>query len=241
MKVLVTGHDGFVGSHLVPYLRDKGHDVVLFKDNLLAENISIEDVDVVIHMAALTSVHDSITNPDDFYDVNLFGTMAIVDAIKDRKIPMINFSSSSAADPLSNAYARSKFLAEQYVHHETVTLRPFNIYPGRDDMLIKKLEAGVVTSINGKHFRDWIHVNDVCALVERLLHNMTPWYGKRIDVGSGKSISVLAVARKYGYQGHVNYDPTPHERDETQADVEYITEILGSTPRSPFDDLASGL
>ena len=98
MKFVVTGGVGFVGSHLVKLLVNKGHQVTIIdnlhkgkKENLdgvwdkveflkmdiqdfnsMEENM--RDIDGVFHQAALTVVQDSFTMPEEYHNVNVRGT-----------------------------------------------------------------------------------------------------------------------------------------------------------------------
>ena len=105
MKILVTGGAGFIGSHLIDYLIDKGHDIVCI-DSLISghqENIQghidsgkcqfikgdIRDkelimnnlpvVDLIYHMAADPDVRMSVPNPMGSYDQNMNGTMNLLE------------------------------------------------------------------------------------------------------------------------------------------------------------------
>ena len=106
LRVLVTGGAGFIGSHMVDRLVKDGCNVRVI-DNLSTgklDNIqgllsagkvdfvkgdirdaslvakSVDDVDAVIHFAAVTSVPFSVANPDLTFDVNLLGTLNLLRA-----------------------------------------------------------------------------------------------------------------------------------------------------------------
>lgn len=153
MKCLITGGAGYIGSVLTDLLTHHGHEVVIY-DNLstspggsflhpkarfvmgdvrskeLVHRI-IKDAkpDFLIHMAALTSVTDSIQNPNQFFDVNTVGTFRILEALKDFPEVKLIFSSTAAVygskgDPLvketstlapENSYGLSKLQAEQMI------------------------------------------------------------------------------------------------------------------------------
>jgi len=172
MKCLVTGGAGFIGSNLVNELIGDGHEVVII-DNLSTgkkENINpkaefhnidicdmhvkglcsmFEDVDVVFHTAAKARVQPSIDNPIDFNNVNVGGTLNMLQACVDYGVNRFVYSSSSSVygdvkqlptpeehgtNPMS-PYALQKLIGEQYcklyseLHGlETVCLRYFNVY-----------------------------------------------------------------------------------------------------------------
>jgi nucleoside-diphosphate-sugar epimerase len=178
MKVLVTGGAGFIGSHVVDKLMLDGHDVVVL-DNLFSGNMkniehhmnearfrfvkgdirqaltvekAIEGVDAVIHEAAIVSVPLSIENPVLTNEVNVKGTLNLLEASIKAKIKRFVYVSSCAVygdisklpinedapvRPLS-PYASSKLTAEEHCtgffeDHglETVRLRYFNVYGPR--------------------------------------------------------------------------------------------------------------
>ena len=126
MKYAVTGGAGFIGSHLIKNLVERGNEVIVI-DNLNTgkkqniEKISkkidffevdirdfsaIEDilknVDGVFHEAALASVQDSFRIPDEFFDVNVNGTENIFKIAKKLGIKVVYASSTSVyGNPIS--------------------------------------------------------------------------------------------------------------------------------------------
>lgn len=118
MKVLVTGGAGFIGSHVVDLLVQENCQVVII-DNLstgLIENLNpaakfikmdirsnqildlfiTEKFDSVIHLAAQTMVHKSLEMPDYDCDINISGTVNILEACRKTNVKRIVFSSTAA-------------------------------------------------------------------------------------------------------------------------------------------------
>ncbi|HMI87377.1 MAG TPA: SDR family oxidoreductase [Polyangiaceae bacterium] len=175
-KYLVTGAAGFIGSNLVAALAGRGEQVRAY-DNLatghwglvkrLASNASLiepitadvrdgvamaramEGVEVVFHQAALGSVPRSVENPAETDEVNVHGTVVVLDSARRAGVRRVIFAASSAAygdtptlpkhedmapGPLS-PYAVSKLSGEQYLRvfaslygMETLSLRYFNVF-----------------------------------------------------------------------------------------------------------------
>jgi len=173
MKVVVTGGAGFIGSHLVDLLLAKGREVLVIDNlvtgqrsqvpqeaifikgdvadpHLLAE--ALPGCDAVFHLAAVSSVQDSLDRPIEVHNTNLTATLALLEASVRHKVPRFVFSSSAAVygdtggeparedmtpKPMSH-YAVQKLASEHYcqVYHrlhglETVCLRYFNVYGPR--------------------------------------------------------------------------------------------------------------
>ena len=119
MKILVTGGAGFIGSHIVEYLVQRGDNVTIL-DNLNTgkiENMSkvknninfvngdirdyklleslVNDSDGVFHEAALASVQQSFKMQDEYFDVNVYGTENILKLAKEYGFKVVYASSSS--------------------------------------------------------------------------------------------------------------------------------------------------
>jgi UDP-arabinose 4-epimerase len=116
MKVLVTGGAGYIGSHGCKALAAAGHEVVVY-DNLITGHahavkwgpletgdirdrqrlegaIARHDPDLVMHFAALAYVADAMREPAEYYDVNVTGTLTLLEAMRRRGKDRIVFSSS---------------------------------------------------------------------------------------------------------------------------------------------------
>jgi nucleoside-diphosphate-sugar epimerase len=116
MKVLVTGHLGYIGVEAVPVLRAAGHEIVGLDTGLYNEcdfaappdevpTLQIRDfrdvkaehlagLDAVLHLAALSNDPLGDLNPDLTYDINLDGSIALARAAKEAGVSRFLFSSS---------------------------------------------------------------------------------------------------------------------------------------------------
>ena len=193
MNILLTCSDGFIGSHLFYALKEE-HNVYGFDlkngHNILQTDFP-KDIDLVIHLAGLSGVRDSLNRPTDYWTTNVIGTQRLFENYKDVRI--IYASSSTAHEPWKNPYAMSKYSMEQLNHNNAVGMRFTTVYgPGaRVDMLIPKILRNDVQYLNVNHIRDFIHVNDILSAVEIM---MTNTFRGVVDVGTGISNKLVDIA-----------------------------------------------
>lgn len=189
VRVLVTGGAGFIGSHIVDALVEHGARVIVLdnfstgsRENLkqVANHITImrgdvtdrttciiaaTDCSIIFHCAALTSVPESIENPQACFSTNIIGTHTMLEAARIVKARRIIFSSSAAVygnqegicredDPCfpTSPYGFSKqcgeLLCKQYAQIygiDTVCLRYFNVFGSRQNG--DAAHAGVVAKL----------------------------------------------------------------------------------------------
>lgn len=174
MRFLITGGAGFIGTALANYLVAGGHDVRVVDDlsagdpsrldprvlftrgdvrNLPMLWTVLQDVECVVHLAARVLVPESILYPQEYNEVNVGGTVALMTAVRDVGVPRVILASSGTVygnqpqqpvheglQPQPQApYAVTKIAAEHYLFTlgslygcETVALRIFNAYgPGQ--------------------------------------------------------------------------------------------------------------
>lgn len=116
MKVLVVGGAGYIGSVVTRQLQQDGHEVVVLDDCSTGHADSVPDgvelvrsdiaqaatvlgrggFDAVLHFAAKSLVGESVSKPSLYWQTNVCGTRALLDAITENDVPTLVFSSSAA-------------------------------------------------------------------------------------------------------------------------------------------------
>ena len=237
MNILLTGSEGFIGQHLQSFLKDKYNLICLDKktgNDLLNCDLDY-DVDLVIHLAGLSGVRDSLDNPVEYWTNNVVATYRIFKQFKNG--PKILYASSSTArEPWRNPYAMSKFYMETIAPHNALGMRFTTVYgPGaREQMLIPKILRDEVSYINVDHSRDFIHIEDVLTAIGFLIVNKIK-KRKVIDVGTGVSNKLIDIL------SHLNIDVkdkrmgTMFERKDNKAQIGVLSE-MGWVPKTNLLD-----
>lgn len=189
---------------------------------LVAELVG--DAEYVYHQAAQAGVRSSVQNPRKYDEVNVDGTLNVLDAARDTGVERVVFASSSSVygkpeylpydevhptTPVS-PYGASKLAAERYVcaYHEvydipTVALRYFTVYGPRmrPNMAISNFvsrclngEPPVVYG-DGTQTRDFTYIEDIIDVNLRLLADGDA-DGEALNIGSTDNIEILTLAKE---------------------------------------------
>ena len=199
MKVLVTGHKGFIGKQVFDFLSDifdvdgldRPDDIGDFAD------VGCADYDLIIHLAAYAALRDSVDNPDKFWENNVEKSKPIFDYCRKYNTRLLYASSAGAYGWWQNPYAITKKVNELMAPPNSVGMRFFHVWAeegSRDDMLYEMLKQGTAKYIT-RHKRDWVHVLDVVRAIATLIPSS---FTGTIDVGTGQTTSVIELAKAMG-------------------------------------------
>jgi len=230
--VLLTGAAGFTGRYLRKALESRGHQVVplgfewpnpVDLTDQAATESAVRDAqpDLVVHLAAVSFVgHD---NPEEFYRVNVFGTLNLLQALgglerPPRRVliassgnvygtPGIEVLDEAVCPAPVNHYANSKLAMEHMVRANwfnrlpIVITRPFNYTgPGQaTHFLIPKIvqhfrdRSAFIELGNLDVFRDFSDVDDVVAAYIALLESDVQ--SEIVNICSGRGTALLEVVR----------------------------------------------
>ena len=246
MRYIVTGGAGFIGSSIVKKLVARGDDVTVIdnlntgkeenlksvidkitflKDSILNRELlekQSQNIDGIFHQAALASVQDSFSKPDEYHDVNVNGTENILKLAKKNDFKVVYASSSSVygnperipikesdkKNPI-NPYAETKLKKEQLAIKysemgvKVIGLRYFNVfgkgqskeYAGVLKLFLERIRDKLPPKINGDgtQFRDFVYVEDVAdANIMSMDSDINHGF---YNVGTNTSITILDLAK----------------------------------------------
>lgn len=231
---LVTGAAGFTGKYAVNALTGRGYHVVgmglggpsgsewlscdLTDKAATRQSLSGITPDVVVHLAALAFVGEG--NPENFYRVNVVGTMNLLEALANLNRPPSRILIASSANVYGNIpgreltedtcpapvnhYAASKLAMEHMVRTwfdrlPIVVTRPFNYTgPGQDERFVVpkivnhyKRRAASIDLGDTSVERDFSDVEDVVEAYMRLLESDVR--SEVVNICTGKTVSVAAI------------------------------------------------
>ena len=242
MKILVTGGAGFIGSNLVPHLADLGHDVLVLDDLSSGQSAPnarprirfrrgdfldqatlrecLDGSDVVVHLAAMSGVMDSVADPAACFATNVEGTFRLLETARRCGIKQfVNASTGGAilgevAPPISEAmapmplspYGASKLATEGFCSAYSgsyglhcLSLRFSNIY-GPHSAHKKSVVAAFIKRAlsneplivygDGTQQRDYLYVGDLACGIAAAIDRGATG---TFQLGSGRPTSLLAL------------------------------------------------
>ena len=231
MRILVTGGAGFIGTNLIKRLVKEGHDVTSVDDystgrtenhipgvfyihqsvgSLLLEGQ--DDFQVIFHLAALSRIQPSFTDPQTTFISNVWGTQKVLEYAREKEVKVVYAGSSSKwHDPYQSPYAAYKYLGEEVckTYRKTYDMdveiaRFYNVYGPYEivdgDMAAvigifrNQIAEGKALTIvgDGKQRRDFTHVEDIVDGLYRIAMSNEK-HEDAWELGTGKNYSILEV------------------------------------------------
>lgn len=256
MKALVTGGAGFIGSTLVRLLLENDIEVCVY-DNLSTgyinnlKNLPIEfikgdirdkvsisdamcDIDLIFHLAANIGNVKSLNNPQQDSEVNVIGTLNVLDAARKNKVQRIVHSSSAAifgelmTNPIAedhpinpdSPYGVSKLAAEKHMlcygkiyDIQVVCLRYFNVYGVHQrydaygnviPIFANRLITGKPITVYGDGNQTRDFVNVKDVAKVNFLAGTSPHYNTVYNVGSGTQITINQLVQYVQAESGIN-------------------------------------
>ena len=278
MRILVTGGAGFVGTNLIKRLVKEGHDVHSLDnyDSGKEENhiegatyydcdieqitqwknrdsAELNEFDLCFHLAALSRIQPSFSNPSETFRVNTKGTQAVLDWAKQNQVKVIYAGSSSRwHNHTISPYATSKYLGEELCkmykksfNLEVEICRFYNVYGPYE--IVEGDWAAVIgiwrNQINnnepitivgdGEQRRDFTHVDDI---IDGLCKVSTTKHTQRDawELGTGTNYSINEVYKmfkdKFGVEC-INIAEQPGNYRETNRENDDALNLLGWKPQ----------
>jgi len=283
-RYLVTGGAGFIGSHIVSALLARGDEVRILDNFSTGRRSNLEAVvgaeimegdvrsydvvreavdgcEFVLHQAALPSVPRSVKDPITSNEVNVVGTLNVLDAAHDAKVRRLVYASSSSIygrnpalpkcedmmpQPMS-PYAVSKLAGEHYCRSfwelyafETVMLRYFNVFGPRQDPT-SQYSAVIPRFIDRLLRHDALPVTGDGSQTNLSACLAPAAAGRVMNVAAGHRVSLMEMVSVLeaivGYAVPSEFSPSRvGDVTHSYADISVAREVLGYEPRVGFLD-----
>lgn len=288
---VVTGGAGFIGSHMVDLLLKEGHEVRIIdnfkgghRQNLehLKNNpdVKIWKSDItklkknhsafagssyIFHFAGIGDIVPSITSPEEYFNVNVMGTMRVMECAREARVEKVVYAASSSCYGLANTptsedhpiettypYALSKYQGEQIAFHwgqvydiQVNSICIFNAYGPRVrttgaygavfGVFLRQKLEGAPLTVVGDGSQSRDFVYVTDVVKGFYLAAITDIYGQRYNLGAGNPQTIKKLAKLIG--GKIVFIPKrAGEPESTHANITKISEELCWRPCVNFSD-----
>jgi len=280
MNILVTGGCGFIGYALTKELLLRGYNVdvidnlsifreakdvtelganFLSRDVRAMENVPLKNYKYIFHLAALSRIQPSFTNPRSTFSNNVEGTRQVVDyALKIHSKLIYAGSSSKHHNPELSPYAMSKYMGEEWIKMykkcfglNAEIARFYNVYgPGElvnSDMAAviglwrAAIQKGEPINIHGdgEQRRDFTHIDDIVDGLIRIAES-NEQHEDAWELGTGKNYSINEVADMFGVERKYVNDVKGNYRETIRVNND-ATERLGWQPTDKLKQYINSL
>jgi UDP-glucose 4-epimerase len=277
MKVLVTGGSGFLGSHIADALSSAGHETTIYDQRpspwlrpdqrMIAGSIldadavraAVKGCDVIYHLAALADINEAVNRPRETVEVNVLGTVNVLEAAAAEKVKRLVFSSSIYVySDRGSFYRTTKQACENLIHDyyeryglEYTVLRFGSLYGPRADagngvfqLLSQALAKRRIDYYGtGDEIREYIHILDAAAMsVDVLAPEFVNQYVHLTGRERMKSGEMLEMIREImGGDVSLNFEATSPEGHYVQTPYNYTPKLGRRLARNSYIDLGLGL
>lgn len=263
-RCLVTGGRGFIGSHLVDVLRERGHAVETY-DVVDGQNVldramleaAVSAVDAVFDVSGVLGSAETFAHIERAVDTNITGTLSVLDACAAYGLPLVFLSLKAAwHNPYMITKQAATAFCQMYAEYRNLrvsVVRGMNAYgPGQHWGAVRKIVPTFVMRAlaneplrifgNGQQMVDLIHARDLAEIMVRLWEQDV--WGVVLDGGTGVPLTVAQLAQKIidmvGSSSVLEYEPMrpgePPLSEGCIADPTDALRLLGYYPATPLEE-----
>ncbi|WP_371803580.1 NAD-dependent epimerase/dehydratase family protein [Candidatus Lokiarchaeum ossiferum] len=274
-RIIITGDTGLVGSNLKTkftnpathlFLMSRSNGIDLTNKNTIP---IIDNVDIIIHLAAKIGVPFSFTNPQLIISSNFNMTLNCLEIARKTNAKFIFVSSYLYGSPINipidenqrisphNPYAQSKYLCEKLIEGyyrdfdvKAVIIRPFNLYgiDLQNGMLMKQITdqmySGKIKLKNPLPKRDYLFIDDFSNLIIKILKYEKFQELEIVNAGFGTSYSVEEIVNQFQEIGKSN-DEVIYENEVRKGEILNVVADISKAKKKynwiPEIDLKSGI
>jgi UDP-glucose 4-epimerase len=272
---MVTGGVGFIGTNLIKRLHNEGHTIVSLDnyDSGLKENeqsgvqyidgdinnignLELKDIHLCYHLAALSRIQPSFTNPSETFRVNTKGTEAVVEWARVNNVKVVYAGSSSRwHNPYRSPYAMYKHLGEEVckmyrnVYGSNIEIaRFYNVYGPHEivdgdwaaviGIWRRQVRDGLPITIvgDGEQRRDFTFVDDIVdGLVRIGMSNEK--HEDAWELGTGNNYSINEVYQMFNKKFGIGKVHLPDQKGNYRVTLRENNDALNRLGWSPKDRL----